>query len=189
MTIPLCAVLGLFFLASERFLAWRRRGSNLANAKSADAGTLPLLWVVIASSIGAGLMIALWGVGPRLPRGFPWGAASVGVFALGAALRWWAVVHLGRFFTVDVTVAADHRVIDTGPYRVMRHPSYTGVLMQFAGWALSLGNVLALPVVVVPILLGLLYRIRVEEAALRGALGEEYSTYCRRTKRLVPGVY
>ena len=135
------------------------------------------------------MMIALWGVGPRLPRGFPWGLTSVIVFALGTALRWWAVVHLGRFFTVDVTVASDHRVVDSGPYRAMRHPSYTGVLMQFVGWALSLGNAFALPVVVVPIFLALAYRIRVEEAALRGALGEEYSAYCRRTRRLVPGIY
>ena len=145
--------------------------------------------MVAMASIGGGLVVALWPLGPHLPVGYPWRAASVAVFALGTVLRWWSIIHLGRFFTVDVAVATNHRVIDTGPYRVLRHPSYTGLIMQYAGWALALNNVLAVPVVLVPVCLSLLYRIRIEESALLGALGESYAAYCARTKRLVPMVY
>ncbi len=128
-------------------------------------------------------------VGPHLPAGFPWPVTSLTVFALGMAFRWWAIVHLGRFFTVDVAVAQDHRVVDTGPYRYLRHPSYTGLLVQYVGWTLSLNNVVALPVVLIPVFISLRYRMRVEEGALNRALGADYAAYSERTKRLVPMVY
>ena len=134
-------------------------------------------------------MVSSHGIGPRFPAEFPWRAASLFVFGLGTAFRWWAITHLGQFFTVDITVRGDHKVIDDGPYRLVRHPSYTGLLVQFAGWALALNSVLALPVVVVPIFFALVHRIRNEEAALSGALGEQYITYSQRTKRLIPWVY
>lgn len=189
MTIPLAAILGLAFYASEWLLTRRRHSSLVAGGKSVDGGTLRVLHLVIGLSIAAGVVAALYLPGPRLPPGMPWRAVSLTIFALGMAFRWWAVIHLGRFFTVDVAVVDDQRVIDTGPYRAVRHPSYTGSLMEFMGWALSLGSVVAVPLVMVPIFCAFLYRIRVEEAALRDALGESYVAYSRRTKRLVPMVY
>ena len=107
----------------------------------------------------------------------------------GLLLRWWAVVHLGRFFTVNVAVASDHRVVDTGPYRLIRHPSYTGLLLTCLGVGLCFGNVASLLVIVLPILALALKRIRVEEAALASTLGEDYRAYMSHTKRLIPGVY
>ena len=61
-------------------------------------------------------------------------------FVVGIAIRWYAIVYLGRFFTVNVAIAADHRLIDSGPYRFVRHPSYIGALMAFLGLGLTLGN-------------------------------------------------
>ncbi len=75
---------------------------------------------------------------------------GVALFAAGPAIRWYAIVHLGRFFTVDVAIAANHRFIDTGSYRFVRHPSYTGALMAFFGPALRLANWVSPAVVVVP---------------------------------------
>ena len=86
-------------------------------------------------------------------------------------------------------MAADHRVVDDGPYRRVRHPSYTGLLLEFAGVGIVLGSWLGLAVILVPICAALAWRIHVEEAALRGRLGEAYATYTRGTWRLVPGVY
>jgi protein-S-isoprenylcysteine O-methyltransferase len=106
----------------------------------------------------------------------------------GLALRWWAVVTLGRFFTVDVATHADHSLVDTGPFHFVRHPSYTGLLLAFLGFGVSMGNALSLLVLMPPIVAALSYRMRVEEAALRGALGAPYADYCARTKRLIPGV-
>ena len=102
--------------------------------------------------------------------------------------RWWAIVHLGRFFSVDVAILRDHQVVDTGPYRLVRHPSYTGLLLQCAGLALSLGMAFSVFLIVVPTFLVLFHRIRVEEKVLLANLGESYAAYTRRTKRLLPGV-
>ena len=190
MRVPLAAVLGIAFYLSESFLGWRRHSARTeGGSRSEDGGTMRTLWATAMLSIAAGVMVSLWRVGPGLPAGVPWGWVGAAVFVLGAAFRWWSIVHLGKFFTVDIAVARDHRVVDSGPYRRVRHPSYTGLLLQYVGWALSLNSVLALPVVLVPMFVSLWYRMRAEEAVLTGALGEAYSAYCLRTKRLVPWVY
>ena len=111
------------------------------------------------------------------------------IFVLGLALRWWAIVTLGRFFTVDVQIAQDHQLVERGPFRLMRHPSYTGVLLAFIGFALSLANWASLLVILVPITFAFMRRMKVEEDALSNALGESYLSYMRRTKRLLPGIY
>jgi protein-S-isoprenylcysteine O-methyltransferase len=116
-------------------------------------------------------------------------AAAIGLFIAGLILRWWAIVTLGRFFTVDVVVEKDHELVQRGPFRWVRHPSYTGVLVAFVGWAMTLGNWIAMAVVLVPIFVAFVRRMNVEEEALRGALGERYADYMKRTKRLVPGLY
>jgi protein-S-isoprenylcysteine O-methyltransferase Ste14 len=105
------------------------------------------------------------------------------------ALRWWAIVVLGRFFTVDVTIARDHQLVDAGPFRVVRHPSYAGVLFAFIGFALAVANWAAMLVILVPIFAAFVHRMNVEERALTAALGDRYVGYMQRTKRLVPFVY
>jgi protein-S-isoprenylcysteine O-methyltransferase len=111
------------------------------------------------------------------------------LFVTGLALRWWAIVHLGRFFTVDVAIADDHRVVATGPYRFVRHPSYTGAIVAFVGYGICLGNRVSLLALAVPVTLAFLQRIKVEEAALHAALGDAYGDYAQRTRALLPFVY
>jgi protein-S-isoprenylcysteine O-methyltransferase len=115
--------------------------------------------------------------------------AGAAVFAAGLALRWYAILYLGRFFTVNVAISRDHQLIDTGPYRFIRHPSYSGALMAFLGLGLCIGNWASLAAMLLPTLVVFSWRIRVEERALLGALGEQYFTYMQRTKRLVPAIY
>ena len=62
-------------------------------------------------------------------------SAGVVLFVAGLILRWWAIIILGRFFTVDVTIEKDHELVERGPFRIVRHPSYTGVLLAFVGLA------------------------------------------------------
>ena len=182
-------LLGLFFFVSEASLARRRRSSRTDRSRDLDAGSFALLWRVITGAIVAAVALASWRIGPRLPGGVPWGVLGAGVWTAGAALRWWAIWHLGRFFTVDVAVSAEQRVVDDGPYRLVRHPSYTGLWLEAIGLGLALGNLLGFLVLVIPILLVLLRRIRIEETVLRANLGEPYTRYMRRTKKLVPLVY
>lgn len=187
MSIP--TLLGLGFFLSEVLLAARKRAVRIGDGADADAGSLRVLWIVIALSITTGVILAAHGIGGRLPVWFPFVTVGITAFCLGTALRWWAILHLGRFFTVNVAVAEDHRVVDDGPYRFVRHPSYAGLLLQFGGLALCLGNWLSLAATLLPIWLALLNRIRVEERALHASLGEAYQNYSRSTKRLVPRLY
>jgi len=107
----------------------------------------------------------------------------------GIALRASAILTLGRFFTTNIAVRQGHKVIRQGPYRWMRHPSYTGGLLSFFGLGLSFANWLSLAVSFLLILAVYIYRINVEEKVLIAALGDEYLDYSRQTKRLIPGVY
>jgi protein-S-isoprenylcysteine O-methyltransferase Ste14 len=106
---------------------------------------------------------------------------------IGIAVRWYAVLSLGRFFTTRVMTRADQTVVRRGPYRFVRHPSYSGALLTVLGVLLCQTNLLSLACFVLA-LPGFAYRIRVEERALVSALGEPYRDYMRRTKRLVPFV-
>jgi len=185
---PLYLILDAGLLVSELALVWRRRASRAPSTRL-DGGSHRLLWAVIFGSIIAGHFAALSNVGPRLFSGLPWRWFGAGLFAAGTALRWWAIVHLGRFFSVDVAIACDHRVVETGPYRVVRHPSYTGLLLQCAGLGVVLGTALSLFAIVVPTFFVLVHRIRVEERALLANFGNVYVAYTRCTKRLLPGVF
>src|SRR6266850_720966 len=104
-------------------------------------------------------------------------------------MRDWLVQCLCRFFSVDVAIEPDHELIERGPFRMVRHPSYTGVLLAFVGLALTLGNWAALLVILLPISAAFIHRMNVEENALSSALGSQYTDYIQRTKRLVPFVY
>lgn len=181
--------LGAGFLLSEVGLAVWRRATSKGNTENRDGGSLRVLWIVISASITAGAFLSANGVKPSLPAGVPWGWIGATVFVLGTALRWWSIWHLGRFFTVNVAVASDHRVIDTGPYRFIRHPSYTGLLLQFAGLGLTLGTLPSLLAVLVLPTWAILYRIRIEESALHAHLPGTYAAYAARTKKIVPLVF
>jgi protein-S-isoprenylcysteine O-methyltransferase Ste14 len=120
-----------------------------------------------------------------------WTAVITGVLlmVIGIGLRLWAIFTLGRFFKFQVVIQEGHRVVQTGPYRRIRHPSYTGTLIAFLGAGVALGSWLSVLALVLVPLAGFLVRIRVEEAALEDALGEQYRAYAARTRRLVPGVW
>jgi protein-S-isoprenylcysteine O-methyltransferase len=188
MKTSIASVLGLIYVLSELGLAVKKR-AKVAETSDGDRGSLRLLWIVIVACVTLSFSLAY-----RLPaasmRAAP-ALRSLGIviFAVGLIIRWFSIVHLGRFFTVNVAIATDHRLIDTGPYRFVRHPSYTGALMAFLGLALCLANWASLAVIVVPVFLVFLRRMQVEEGALLQALGDQYRDYMNRTKRLIPAVY
>jgi protein-S-isoprenylcysteine O-methyltransferase len=184
----LSLLLGLIYLVSEILLTITRRGRSKTGEKQ-DRSTLSVLWIVIMVIVAAGVFVAGNWRGGALPYGRAFAVMGVALFAAGLIFRWWAIVTLGRFFTVDVTIEKDHELVERGPFRFVRHPSYTGVLLAFVGFALTLRNWLSFLVVLVPIFVAFVRRMNVEEEALSRALGEPYMTYMRRTKRLLPGVY
>jgi protein-S-isoprenylcysteine O-methyltransferase len=111
------------------------------------------------------------------------------LFVMGILLRWYAILYLGRFFTTDVAITNDHRVVDSGPYRFIRHLSYAGSLLAVLGLSLTFQNWASVLIVFVPSCAVQLWRIHIEEKVLLGGLGESYRSYMQRTKRLIPWIY
>jgi protein-S-isoprenylcysteine O-methyltransferase len=186
--IPLSfEILGSGFGLSELLLAFAKRSKGASVSK--DRGSLMLLWVVILGCIGLANASVL--MVPRLhsARLHDIRFLGAGLVAAGLALRWYSIIHLGRFFTVNVSITADQRVVDTGPYSLVRHPSYSGALVAFLGLGICSENYLALLVLVLPVTVAFLRRIAIEEAVLNEALGRNYSEYSGRTKRLIPWIY
>jgi protein-S-isoprenylcysteine O-methyltransferase Ste14 len=108
---------------------------------------------------------------------------------LGLAIRFWAIAALGRAFRTTVEVDPGQTVVSTGPYRWVRHPSYSGLLLIVTGFGLGAGNWLALAICAALPLPALLWRIHVEEAELTAVLGDRYRAYQAHTKRLIPGLW
>lgn len=159
-----------------------------APGEDRDAGSV---WPLLGAAFGAiPLAFLVAGLVPGGRFG-GWVVFALGTGALwaGVALRVWSVVTLGRFFQPTVTLQHDHRLVTAGPYRRLRHPSYTGGLLILLGMGLCLGDVAAVLVLTVLPLLGYLPRIRVEERALAEGFGADYTAWARRTDRLVPGVW
>jgi protein-S-isoprenylcysteine O-methyltransferase len=185
LSIP--TLLGLFYDLSEADLGYLKRSRD--DSVDADRNSLRFLWVVILISMTAGVLAAYELEAASIGGGLPLLCAGCAVFALGLALRWYSIWYLGRFFTVTVAIHSRHEVIGSGPYRLIRHPSYAGALLAFLGIALSLDNWASLALIVLPVTMAFRRRIRIEERALANALGQPYTSYMQRTKRLVPGVY
>jgi len=116
-------------------------------------------------------------------------AVGAVVMLFGVALRWYAIHVLGRFFTRNVAIREDHEIIRAGPYRYVRHPSYSGYLMAAVGLGIALDNWLALGALFFAHAAVFGYRIRVEEAVLVAAFGQDYVAYQRTTRRIIPLIY
>ncbi len=187
MRLPNPLLLGAIYGLSELYLAFTRRSGT--QAISHDRRSLVLLWTVVIVSLWLGIQMVWLFPGATVP--YPRGFYFVGfiLFLGGLALRWYSIGYLGRYFTVDVSISTGHKLIDSGPYRHIRHPTYTGALLAFVGLGFCFGNWLTILFLTVPIIGAFLWRIRIEESALTEALGEDYRGYMRRTKRLIPWVY
>lgn len=172
------------WVASEMWLGWRRRAP--AGAAPQDRGSQRCVIVGVWVSVVAGI-----GLASAVPQtAFRSGRSLLlilGVFLMlaGLALRWYAIRVLGRSFTVTVLTQEGQRVMDRGPYRLIRHPAYTGSLLTILGVLVACANPLAL-LGLLPAIIAFGYRIHVEEQVLMRDLGAPYRAYMRRTRRLIP---
>ena len=187
MKLPDPMWLGLLYAFSELWLGLTRRSRG--NAASQDKKSLRVLWIVILASVFFGIQVAFWFPSAAMPHRGTLRVIGFFVFVFGLVLRWSSIGYLGKFFTVDVAIHSGHHIIESGPYRFVRHPSYTGALLAFLGLGLSIGNWYSVAIFILPTFLAFLARIKVEEHALVEAMGDQYRSYQRRTKRLLPLVY
>lgn len=145
----------------------------------------------LAIAVGVLAAIAASRVAPAATIGLAAIAAWIGLGLLwcGVALRLWSFRTLGRYFTFIVQTSGDQPVITSGPYRVIRHPSYAGLLLAVIGAGLFIGNWLSSVSLTIAMACGLVFRIRVEERALLQNLGDNYRDYAATHKRLVPFIW
>jgi protein-S-isoprenylcysteine O-methyltransferase Ste14 len=170
-------------------IAWKVKRSADSSA-ARDQGSLNLIvalwWIGIVLDFSFSLLLPRASIVWQRTRFF---IAGICLMLLGVALRWHSVSVLGRYFTFDVAIQSGKTLVEAGPYRYIRHPSYTGALLSLFGFGLSLGNWAGLAAGLCCLGFAYAYRIPIEEAALCAALGETYRQYLKRTWRLVPFLY
>lgn len=167
---------------------WSR---DRARVKGERTDRFSMLAIVIG--ITAGIFAAFYGAHVTETRIAAPGALLVGLgialIWIGVAFRLWSVRTLGRFFRVTVTTQEDHRLIDTGPYRRLSNPSYTGAMITMAGIGLAMGNWASLVGILLFAGLGFAWRIRVEEQSLRARFGGDFDAYRKARWALIPPLW
>jgi protein-S-isoprenylcysteine O-methyltransferase Ste14 len=164
-------------------------GQDLGQNKIQDRGTQIILWAVFIGSAKTGDWLHKF-FPVDMPGAYSWlRPVALGILILGLGIRVVAIVTLGRAFSTNVATRAGQRLQRSGLYRLVRHPSYLGLELTLLALALHSRTWACFAVVLIPPTLAVLYRIHVEETALRLAFGADYEDYSRSTKRLIPGVY
>ncbi len=155
-----------------------------------DRGSLRVLLLSFSAAVFGGFLLAFAAPWAALP-GKPlfWFVTGLLLLIAGSLLRRHCFKVLGKFFTGAVTIQSDHRVIEEGAYRWVRHPSYSAALLIVLGTTLPLGNWLSVLFAFPLALYGYNYRARVEEQALLAALGDPYARFMASRRRFIPYVY
>jgi protein-S-isoprenylcysteine O-methyltransferase Ste14 len=161
----------------------RRTGARIEDRGSLGVIRLISIVAALAAALVARAGVAVYPVTTAVL------AVALALVWAGILLRQWCFRTLGRYFTFTVMTSPDQRVVTTGPYRVLRHPSYAAILLILTGIGLTYGSWLSLACLVVIPAIGFWFRIRVEEAALSRALGAAYLDYAKGRKRIIPFVW
>jgi protein-S-isoprenylcysteine O-methyltransferase Ste14 len=180
-------IIWIIWFASEILLnRLMHSGSN--DKKGQDKGSLRFMWIVIALAIFSGIIFSSYvknSIGNQILIPY----IGLALVVVGMILRFISIWTLGRFFTVDVTIRDDHKIKKDGVYKFIRHPSYSGSLLSFIGFGISLNNWLSLISVTILITIALIHRIRIEEKILTDHFGADYLDYKNKTYRLIPWIY
>lgn len=164
----------------------------LMRGRTATSERRTLLAMVVLMTGGMWASVAIGGCLPGLSystHGAVLRATVLVVAWTGIAARLWAIASLGKFFRGTVHVQQDHEVVRHGPYRWVRHPAYSGVILAVLALTLRLGNILAWVLYALCTFIAFAYRVRVEERMLTRALGAAYTEYAAQTRRLIPHVW
>ena len=168
--------------------AFRLRSADTANRS--DRGSYAVFVGGVVVGVAGAFACAGW-----LPQfaitsyrfAFYW--TGIILMVSGIAFRWYAIRKLGRAFTQDVATTEDQVIVQDGPYRFIRHPTYAGTLLTIPGVGLVLANLVSIVLALAVGMAGMLYRINVEERVLLAVFGVDYEQYAERTKRLIPFVW
>jgi len=180
-------IISTIWVTSEVLLLVLRRSKN--DSQDHDKGSIKRLNITIYLSIAVAVSLGFLGIGQihTAISIIPW--VGLYIITFGLIIRWVAILTLRKYFTTNVAIQPDHRIIKSGIYRFVRHPSYTGSIISFCGLGLVFSNWISLIVLVIPITMAFLKRIKIEEQALQSAFGEEYAVYSKMSWLLFPWIY
>lgn len=181
---PVLLVVSAVWVASELVVGVVKR--SRAGSSKRDRGSLWLLWTVIGVSTFAASTISRSVHAARIPYDTFW--IGIALIIVGIIVRAIAIATLWRYFTIDVSIAQGHELIDRGIYTHIRHPAYTGALLSFLGLGFAFRNWISVALIAVASFAAFSYRVRVEESALIEHFGDRYREYMKRTKRFVRGI-
>ena len=182
-------IISFIWFSSEVVLARVKHSKTNRSSKQLDRSSLRLLWITITFSVSIGVFLAMQNINFFKIRSYFISILGLGLILSGLAIRWIAIITLKRYFTVDVAVLKDQKIVKEGIYKFIRHPAYTGSLLSFLGLGLAFANWLVFLIIFFPILAAFIYRMGIEEKALKDFLGNEYIHYSQTTKRLIPKIY
>jgi protein-S-isoprenylcysteine O-methyltransferase Ste14 len=171
----------------EVFMNLRQRRKNNATTTH-DKGSLWLLYGLI--TLGYALSFSIGAT--KIGRVYPWNtffAIGMALVVIGFIIRIHSIRTLKQYFTYSVAKVENQKIIATGLYKFIRHPGYLGQLMIFLGISISVSNWFSILLMMIPVSIGYLYRMRIEEKFMSEQLGEEYLIYQEHTKKIIPLLY
>ena len=175
-----------YYIISEiRLTARTTRGMD----NTLDKGTRRLVWRLSAIGYNLAWLPVIFDFGRLVILGgwLTWVGAAIMIS--GILFRQYAIFTLGKFFTATIQIKKDHELIQTGPYRYIRHPSYLGILIMALGLGIAMANWVSLILCVVLPAIGLIRRIQFEEKELEQHFGKKYQDYIKNTRRVIPFIY
>ena len=176
-----------FYGFFEVFMNLRQRRKNNATTMN-DKGSLWLLYGLITLGYALSFSIGATKTG-RVHHWDTFFAIGMVLVVIGFTIRMYSILTLSQYFTYSVAKVENHKIISTGPYKFIRHPGYLGQCIIFMGISISISNWLSILLMMIPVTLGYLYRIKVEEKFMTDQFGDAYKDYQDRTKRIIPLLY
>ncbi len=171
----------------EVYMNLRQRSKSKVTAKR-DEGSLWLLYGLITVGYALSFSIGTTKIG-RIYHWNTFFAIGMALAVIGLMIRIHSLLTLKQYFTYSVAKVENHKILDAGLYQLIRHPGYLGQLIIFTGISTSISNWLSILVMMIPVTLGYLYRIKAEEKFMIEQFGEDYLKYQERTKRIIPLLY
>lgn len=181
-------LLCLLWIGAEIMLA-RKTRVDVSEHSDSEERSQWLLWITIVISLVLAVIFKSLAYAPIPIEYLPRQLMALLLFSAGLFCRYAAVGRLGRFFTTNVLIQHKHELVVNGPYRWVRHPAYTGLLMAFAAAGLAMGDVIALLLLTAPTFFAFNYRIGIEEKLLNKRFGTAYRYYSKSTWKLLPWIF
>lgn len=181
-------LLCLLWIGAEIKLA-RKTRIDVSEHSDSEERSQWVLWITIVISLLLAITFKTLAWIPIPIEYLPRQLMALFLFAAGLFCRYAAIGRLGRFFTTNVLIQHEHELIINGPYRWVRHPAYTGLLIALAAAGLAMGDILALFALTAPTFFALLFRIEIEEKLLNKRFGPAYREYSKTTQKLLPWLF